>query len=77
MRRVAPDATLIAKPNAGVPEWRGAELAYSGTPTLMADFTRRLRDLGVQLIGGCCGTTPDHLSAMRSALSKPGDRSSA
>ena len=77
MRRVAPDATLIAKPNAGVPEWRGAELAYSGTPTLMADFTCRLRDFGVQLIGGCCGTTPDHISAMRSALSNPSHRSSA
>jgi methionine synthase I (cobalamin-dependent) len=77
MRRAAPDATLIAKPNAGVPEWRGAELAYSGTPTLMADFARRLRHSGVQLIGGCCGTTPDHISAMRSALAELGPRLSA
>lgn len=69
MRAAAPDATLIAKPNAGIPQWRGAELTYSATPTLMAEFACRLQQLGVRLIGGCCGTTPDHVSAMRSALS--------
>ena len=76
MRQAAPDATLIAKPNAGIPQWRGAELAYSGTPTLMAEFACRFQQLGVRLIGGCCGTTPDHISAMRSALSVSGQRSS-
>ncbi|SUZ49367.1 uncharacterized protein METZ01_LOCUS2221 [marine metagenome] len=68
MREAAPEATLIAKSNAGIPEWQGAKLSYSATPALMADFTRRLRDLGVQLVGGCCGTTPEHIAAMRSAL---------
>ena len=68
MREAAPKATLIAKPNAGIPEWEGAELTYSATPTLMAEFACRLQQLGVRLIGGCCGSTPDHILAMRSAL---------
>ncbi|MDP7066587.1 MAG: homocysteine S-methyltransferase family protein [Acidimicrobiales bacterium] len=68
MREAAPDATLIAKPNAGIPEWKGAELTYSATPVLMAEFACRLQHLGVRLIGGCCGSTPDHILAMRSAL---------
>ena len=68
MREADPEALLIVKSNAGIPEWQGAKLSYSATPELMADFTRRLQDLGVQLLGGCCGTTPDHISAMGSAI---------
>ena len=68
MREAAPDATLIAKPNAGIPEWKGTELSYSATPALMAELACRRHQLGISLIGGCCGTTPDHISAMRSAL---------
>jgi len=68
MCEAAPEASLIVKSNAGIPEWQGAKLSYSATPALMADFTRRLQDLGVQLIGGCCGTTPEHIAAMGCAL---------
>ena len=68
MRDADPEALLIVKSNAGIPEWQGAKLSYSATPALMADFTRRLQDLGVQLVGGCCGTTPEHIAAMNSAL---------
>ena len=68
MREADPEALLIVKSNAGIPEWQGAKLSYSATPELMADFTRRLQDLGVQLLGGCCGTTPEHISAMGSAI---------
>ncbi len=68
MRSLDIDAMLIAKPNAGIPRWVDRDLVYDGTPDIMADFARQMRDLGVQLIGSCCGSTPDHTRAMRAAL---------
>lgn len=59
---------LIAKPNAGVPRYQDGGLIYDATPEVMAEFAVLARDLGVRLIGGCCGTTPAHLAAMRMAL---------
>ncbi len=43
-------------------------IQYNGTPELMADYAVLARDAGARIIGGCCGTTPDHLVAMRAAL---------
>ena len=68
MRTVAPDVPLIAKANAGIPHWEGSELRYDGTPEVMADYAARVRDLGANLIGGCCGNTPAHIQAMAKAL---------
>jgi methionine synthase I (cobalamin-dependent) len=68
MRTVAPDVPLIAKANAGIPHWEGSELRYDGTPEVMADYAARVRDLGANLIGGCCGNTPAHIQAMAEAL---------
>ena len=59
---------LIAKANAGVPRYEAGHLHYDGTPELMADYACLARDLGVRIIGGCCGTMPEHLRAMRQAL---------
>lgn len=59
---------LIAKSNCGIPEWVGDRIEYNGTPTLMADYARLALDSGARIIGGCCGTTPDHIRAMRAAL---------
>lgn len=59
---------IIAKGNAGIPHLQGGHLHYDGTPELMADYACLARDLGVRIIGGCCGTTPAHLRAMREAL---------
>jgi 5-methyltetrahydrofolate--homocysteine methyltransferase len=59
---------LIAKSNCGIPEFTDGKIQYSGTPELMADYARLARDVGARIIGGCCGTTPDHLLAMRNAL---------
>jgi len=73
MRAVAPDVALIAKSNAGIPHWEGEELVYDGTPQVMAGYTRQVRGLGAQLIGGCCGSTPEHIRAMREALDSAGD----
>ncbi len=69
-------ATVIVKGNCGIPEFRGSEIHYSGTPDLMADYVRMAIDGGAKIIGGCCGTSCDHLKAMRAALDghKPGPR---
>jgi 5-methyltetrahydrofolate--homocysteine methyltransferase len=67
--RTAPEsAVIVAKGNCGVPEMIDGEVRYSGTPPLMADYARMARDAGARIIGGCCGTTPEHLQAMRAAL---------
>jgi 5-methyltetrahydrofolate--homocysteine methyltransferase len=68
MSAAKPDATLIVKGNCGIPEFRGAEIHYSGTPELMADYVRLAVDSGAKIIGGCCGTSFEHLAAMRHAL---------
>jgi 5-methyltetrahydrofolate--homocysteine methyltransferase len=71
MAAVSPGTPLISKANAGKPAWVNGELVYDGTPSMMAEHARRLRALGVQLIGGCCGTTPDHIRAMAENLREP------
>ena len=59
---------LIAKGNAGIPKYHDGHIHYDGTPELMAEYAVLARDAGVRIIGGCCGTMPDHLRAMRAAL---------
>jgi 5-methyltetrahydrofolate--homocysteine methyltransferase len=68
MRAAAPDAVLIAKPNAGLPVLEGDRAVYLGGPQEMADYARRLTAAGVRIVGGCCGSAPEHLRAMASAL---------
>jgi 5-methyltetrahydrofolate--homocysteine methyltransferase len=68
MAETNPGPALIAKANAGVPQFRGAHIHYSGTPELMADYARLAIDAGARIIGGCCGTTTVHLAAMRDAM---------
>ncbi|MCF6443171.1 betaine--homocysteine S-methyltransferase [Nereida sp. MMG025] len=64
----APTVPLIAKGNAGIPKYHDGHIHYDGTPDLMADYACLARDSGATIIGGCCGTTPEHLRAMRAAL---------
>ena len=68
MRSVAPDAVLVAKSNAGVPEMVNGVVVYRATPQMMADSARKLRNAGARVIGGCCGTTPEHITSMAQAL---------
>lgn len=68
LAEAAPAATLIAKANAGVPKFRDGRVGYDGTPELMARYAVLARDCGARIIGGCCGSTPAHLGAMRVAL---------
>ena len=62
------DVPIIAKGNAGIPKYVEGYIHYDGTPELMAEYATLARDCGATIIGGCCGTTPDHLRMMREAL---------
>jgi 5-methyltetrahydrofolate--homocysteine methyltransferase len=68
MAAARPDAVMVVKGNCGIPEFRGTEIHYSGTPELMADYARLAMDAGARIIGGCCGTSCEHLVAMRAAI---------
>ncbi|MFN3210297.1 MAG: betaine--homocysteine S-methyltransferase [Roseovarius sp.] len=59
---------IVAKGNAGIPKYVDGHIHYDGTPELMADYAVLARDAGATIIGGCCGTMPEHLSKMREAL---------
>jgi methionine synthase I (cobalamin-dependent) len=63
-----PDTAVVAKGNCGIPQYHDGHIHYTGTPELMADYARIALDAGAKIIGGCCGTSPEHLSAMRQAL---------
>jgi methionine synthase I (cobalamin-dependent) len=62
------DDFLVAKANCGIPEFVDGAIRYGGTAELMADYARLAMDAGARIIGGCCGTTPDILRAMRGAV---------
>lgn len=68
MRRANPELMLISKGNAGIPVWHGTELHYNGTPEVMAAYASRARDVGASLIGGCCGSSAEHVRLMRAVL---------
>ena len=70
------DDLLVAKANCGIPEFVDGAIRYGGTPELMADYACLAVDAGARIIGGCCGTTPDVVRAMRDALDahERGDR---
>ena len=73
-----PEIPVIAKGNAGIPKYVDGHIHYDGTPELMAEYAVMARDCGAKIIGGCCGTTTEHLKAMRAALESraPGPRPS-
>lgn len=59
---------LIAKPNAGLPELDGDKTVYKTTPEEFAQDGRLLIEAGAHIVGGCCGTTPDHIRALHEAV---------
>ena len=63
-----PEAILVAKANCGIPQFIDGEIRFNGTPELMARYACLSVDAGARIIGGCCGTTPEHLRVMRQAL---------
>lgn len=69
MGAAVPEATLMAKPNAGLPRLVDGQAVYDVTPQLMAEYALRYAELGARIIGGCCGSTPAHIKAIAAALS--------
>ncbi len=65
---------LVAQSNAGLPQVVGDGFSYDCSPAELAQHARALRELGVDLVGACCGSTPAHLAAMREALAAPAAR---
>ena len=74
-----PSAILVAKSNCGIPQYVDGAIRYNGTPELMGVYACLARDAGARIIGGCCGTSAEHLYAMRDALLShvPGPRPDA
>jgi 5-methyltetrahydrofolate--homocysteine methyltransferase len=73
MRAVAPDAFLIAKPNAGVPRMtRERQVVYDAAPERMADLASQYVELGASIVGACCGSSPTHIAAITQAIQAMG-----
>ncbi len=66
--RRATSKPLAAQPNAGMPRSVEGRNIYLCSPEYMASYARKFVALGVNVVGGCCGTTPEHIRAMKSAL---------
>ena len=71
MKLAAPDLQYSAMPNAGLPESVGGRMMYPATVDYFADYALNFKAMGASIIGGCCGTQPEHIAAMRSALDDP------
>jgi 5-methyltetrahydrofolate--homocysteine methyltransferase len=71
IKTMKPYATvpLVAKPNAGMPKLSGDKTVFDMDPRAFASFGRQFAAAGVNLMGGCCGTTPEHIRALKKALS--------
>lgn len=68
MRLAAPDAIIWVKPNAGLPHMVDDTAVYDATPATMEQVALKLVEAGAQIVGGCCGTTPEHVAAVASRL---------
>ncbi len=68
MRRAVPNARFWIKPNAGWPEHVGGRVMYAAAPEYFRDYALEFWQAGANVIGGCCGTTPEHIAAMRKTL---------
>jgi homocysteine S-methyltransferase len=66
--RAATSLPLAAQPNAGIPRSVDGRNIYLCSPEYMASYARKFVAAGVRVVGGCCGTTPDHIRVMKSAL---------
>lgn len=71
MRQAVPTARLSVMPNAGWPEQVGDRVMYPAGPEYFGEYTHAFREAEAAIVGGCCGTTPAHIAAMRAALDAP------
>ncbi len=68
MRLAVPNGKFWVKPNAGWPEQVGGRIMYPADPEYFGEYALSLREAGAHVVGGCCGTTPQHIAAMKKAL---------
>ncbi len=68
LRAALPDTPILVQPNAGMPVEEAGRLRYLETPEAMAAFVGALIEAGATIIGGCCGTTPGHIRAIKAAV---------
>jgi methionine synthase I (cobalamin-dependent)/5,10-methylenetetrahydrofolate reductase len=68
MKHTVPNGKFWVKPNAGWPEQVGGRIMYPADPDYFGEYALSLREAGANIVGGCCGTTPQHISAMKKAL---------
>jgi len=68
MKQAVPDGKFWVKPNAGWPEQVGGRIMYPADADYFGDYALSFRETGAVIVGGCCGTTPQHVAAMRKAL---------
>ena len=73
MRQTLPEAVLMAKPNAGLPQiqsgvQQAGQLVYDVTPEIMGEYALKFAELDVKIFGGCCGSTPEHIRAIARVL---------
>jgi methionine synthase I (cobalamin-dependent)/5,10-methylenetetrahydrofolate reductase len=68
MKQAVPDAKFWVKPNAGWPEQVGGRIMYPADAEYFGDYALSFRESGAAIVGGCCGTTPQHIAAMKKAL---------
>ena len=66
--RAATRLPVVIQPNAGLPRAEGGRTVYDETPAVFAAHARELVELGVAVVGGCCGTTPEHIHALRAVV---------
>lgn len=67
-KSIDPEMLYLVQPNAGLPEVVGEKTIYRETPEIMKAKVVNLISVGLNVLGGCCGTTPDHISAFRNVL---------
>lgn len=68
MQEAAPQAYLIAKPNAGIPRMVNRQVIYDAGPERMAELSKRYVELGASVVGACCGSSPEHIAAIVNAV---------
>ena len=68
--RDSTDRPLIIHSNAGIPSMKSGNIIYPETPEYMAERFMKLKDIGINIIGGCCGTSPTHIKAIHESLKK-------
>jgi 5-methyltetrahydrofolate--homocysteine methyltransferase len=68
LRNTKKDIPLLVQANAGLPQSINGEMVYSETPEFISPYIEDLINTGVNIIGGCCGTTPEHIRTIRTIV---------